>query len=215
MPQPASQSDRQQRRRAALSVAALVAAVALTVGTCWLGVSSYHVPEERKELESWHAHVFTPLHHQTRSLQAALAGLVDETAPRTAAKAVLLLDNNVLPALQLLVEELRQVRFDTLDVRALHSGYFEAVVGMQEDAQAMRAIFAEPGAALGDQRARVQARMSGTLERFDRVYARARELYREHGLGTAASAPAPALDDAKAPASEEGKAPDPTGGGAR
>lgn len=166
---------------------ALVAAIALSGTTAYLSCSRYGTTEEQKELGRYARSVFPELHALTRSVQAGIVGLVDDTAP-SAEEAVRRIDEEILPSIELLWERARRITMDTVDGQALHLAYLQAIEGMREDVRAIRAIFADPALGLGDKRHRAAAAIERTRERFESFYRRAAQLYAENGIEVEAKA---------------------------
>jgi hypothetical protein len=160
---------------------------ALLVATAVLGYRRYHEPPERKELVGYFQTTFPQLHAQTRSVQSALAGLVDVEGgsgapPPEPGLAVDLLDENILPSIDFVLEQARGVSLASIDARALHAGYVQALEAMRADAAAVRAAFADPALAPGEKRRRAAAIIARVGARFDAFYARAVAVWRENGI---------------------------------
>lgn len=175
-------------RRRKLTSWLLFGSLALMVGSGVLMWLRFREPPERKELESYFRHTFPILHVRVRSIQAALVGLVADDAP-VPALAVEVLDENVLPSIADLLEDARAVSMTTLDGRALHQGYLEALEGLESDAKELRRLYAAPALTPGQARHDGQVRLKGSGARFDAFYARALELLKEAGIKAKLPAP--------------------------
>jgi len=151
------------------------------MATAIAGYLRYRVPPERKELDGYFRHTFPPIHAQVKSIQAGIAGLVDEAAPSSATAAAILAEN-VIPSIDLVLEQLGNVQLETLEARALHEGYVALVRSMREDATAMRAIFLDASLDAGEQRRRAYARVRGLAGRFDPFYQRTVTVLGENGI---------------------------------
>lgn len=166
----------------------LFGSLALMVGSGVLMWLRFREPPERKELESYFRHTFPLLHVRVRSIQAALVGLVADDAPAPPL-AVEVLDDNVLPSIASLLEDARAVSMTTLDGRALHQGYLEALEGLEADAQELRRLYADPSLTPGQAKHDGQVRLKGSGARFDAFYARALELLEQAGIKAKLPAP--------------------------
>ncbi len=169
------------RRRLRWQPFALFAAVAMTLATIYLAYTRLHQSDEQKELYRYFRTTFVKLHAQTRSVQGAIAGLVGDDPP-SPTKAIQLLDKNILPSIDYILEQCAAIRLEETEARALHLGYTQAVQGMRDDAVRMRAIFARPDLTLADQHNQVQAPIEQIGARFDKVNARTREVLQANGI---------------------------------
>jgi hypothetical protein len=118
--------------------------------------------------------IYPPLHKQTQSMQGALSGLVDDTAPDTGSFAVELLDSEILPGLDRLVATAGEIAPPEEAARELHRDYYHLILSMRDDARAARVIFAGPGS-IGEQRRAVHARLMAMHVRFEAFYASVRQ----------------------------------------
>jgi len=161
--------------------AAVAATCGLLLAAAISGYLRYRVPPERMELDGYFRHTFPPIHAQVKSIQAGIAGLVDETAPPPETAAAIL-EENVLPSIDLVLEQLANVALETLEARALHEGYVTVVKAMRADAAAMRAIFRDPSLDAGEKRRRAHARVRELAVRFEPFYARTVTVLEENGI---------------------------------
>lgn len=145
------------------------------------GVQRYYVPESQDAMLTYFRTTFPALHQQTKTVQAGLAGLLDETAP-TAEVAVARLEQNIMPALDYVLVQARAVHPSEVSVRALHMGYVESLERMAQGARSMREIFADAAATLPDKRRRATTVVAGVRADFDEFYARSQESWREAGI---------------------------------
>lgn len=169
---------------------ALIAAIGLTIATIWLAVSRYGRSSEQKELFAYFQKTFPAMHAQTRSIQGAIAGLVAGDTVPTAEGAVALLDRNIVPSLDNLIDQCKAVMLEGVEVRALHAAYLEAVQAMRADAVAMTEIFSRQDLSLAEKRNRAQERVKAIGPRFDAFSARAVQVMEANGIRAAASADA-------------------------
>jgi hypothetical protein len=161
--------------------AAVAGSCGLLLATAITGYLRYRVPPERRELDGYFRHTFPPLHAHVKSIQAGIAGLVDEGAPAPAIAAAVL-DENVLPSIDYVLAQLDAVRLGSLEARALHEGYAAIVKAMREDALAMREVFRDPALDDVEKRRRAHARVRLLATRFDPFYQRVVEVLRENGI---------------------------------
>jgi hypothetical protein len=163
-------------------IAAVVAgACGVLASIAILGYLRYRVTPERRELEGYFRHTFPPIHAQVKSIQAGIAGLVDETAPPPETAAAIL-EENVLPSIDLVLEQLAAVRLETLDARSLHEGYVTIIRSMRADASAMREILLDGSIDAAEKRRRVVARVLELGTRFEPFYARTVQVLKENGI---------------------------------
>jgi hypothetical protein len=162
-------------------VAAFAASCGVLLATAIVGYLRYRVPEERRELDGYFRHTFPPIHAQVKSIQAGIAGLVDERAPSPETAAAILAEN-VLPSIDLVLEQLGNVQLSTLEARSLHEGYVAIIRQMRQDAVAMREIFADPSLDAAEKRRRAYGRVRELGTRFDPFYARTVEVLEENGI---------------------------------
>jgi hypothetical protein len=172
---------RRDRRRAVVRLSLLAGALVMTIGTVYLATLRFGGRDEQKEIHLYFRRSFPPLHAQVKSVQAGLAGLVDETAPSSAG-AVATIDENILPTIDWVLEQARPVGAESVDLRALHAGYLQAIEGMRADALRARAVFADTSIDLGEQRKRVYEILLEIRGRFEAWSARAAEVCRQHGI---------------------------------
>ena len=161
--------------------AAVAAAAGLLIATAVAGYLRYRVPPERKELDGYFRHTFPPIHAQVKSIQAGIAGLVDERAPAPETAAAILAEN-VVPSIDLVLEQLGNVQLETVEARALHEGYVALVRAMRDDAEAMRSIFQDGALDPGEKRRQAHARVRALAGRFDPFYQRTVVVLKENGL---------------------------------
>jgi hypothetical protein len=161
--------------------AALLAALAMTGATIWLAVGRYERSSQGKELHRYFKTTFAKLHAQTKSVQGAIAGLTGDNAP-SPKKALELLDKNILPSIDYILEQCHALKYDDMDVEQLHLAYTQAVEGMKTDATSMRAIFARTDLQLADQHNQVQALIKQIMERFDKFQALATDMLEKNGI---------------------------------
>jgi hypothetical protein len=177
----ADRSAADEKRRTQLKLAMFLIALAATGAALWTVFGRYGGREERSELVGYFRRTFPALHAQVKSVQAGLAGLVDDTAP-SAAGAVSTIDENILPTIDNVLEQARPIAPEGIDARALHAAYLQAIQAMRADAVRARAVFADPTLDLAEKRRRVHAILEETRARFDAFYARAAEVCKEHGI---------------------------------
>ena len=167
-----------------LQAAVLFAAVAAAVALVWTMGVRIAGRDQQKELHGYLRRAFPPLHVQARSVQAGLAGLIDDTAP-SAAGAIAILNDEILPTIERILAAARPVTLEGIDAQALHVAYLQCLGAMKSTAEAARAVFADPSLDLAAKRARVKTLLDELRGRFDSFYARASEVCRLHGISFA------------------------------
>jgi hypothetical protein len=178
---PPAREPAPDRRALALRLAVVGAAVIATVAAVYMVVARFGGRDEQRELVGYFKRTFPPLHAQVKSVQAGLAGLVDDTAP-SAEGAIGIIDENIVPTIDQVLAQARPILPEGIDARTLHAAYMQAIQAMRADALAARAVFADPALELGEKRRRVHALLEATRGRFDAFYARAQEVCRTHGI---------------------------------
>lgn len=163
-------------RRAVLVLTAVMLLV--LVATAY---QRYHVPAEKKELLGYFKRTFPVAHAQVKSIQAAIAGLMDDSAPAPE-MAVTIIDDNILPSIDLTIEQLRQVTPGTVEVRVLHVAYLETVTAMRADVEKIRAVFADTGKSSEQRRYDAYQLRTSIVQRFEAFSARAQESWRAYGI---------------------------------
>ena len=186
--------------RKGLIAAGIAASCGILLATAIFGYLRYRVPEERRELDGYFRHTFPPIHSQVKSIQAGIAGLVDETAPAPETAAAIL-EENVLPSIDLVLEQLAAVQLSTLDARGLHEGYVAIIREMRQDAVAMRDLFRDASLDPAEKRRRAHARVRQLGTRFEPFYARTVEVLRENQIRVEGFAAAPAAPPDSGPPS--------------
>ena len=181
---------------------ALLAAISMTLATIWLAISRYHSSSDAKELHRYFKKTFVTLHSQTKSVQAGIAELVGDTAP-SAEQAVKILDTQTLPSIEYILAQGKTLNFDGIETRTLHAAYLKAVAGMQEDAFALRALFAQPDLTIAQKRQQAQPIIANVGVRFDKFFAQAQEALLANGIKLQAAPPPP--EPAPAPTPAPGK----------
>jgi hypothetical protein len=167
----------------------LLAGVALTALNLYLWRTHALEREEQQALLSYFARDNRPLHLQIVSIKRGLGGLVNETAP-SAKGAVSIIDENILPSLDLVIEAARRIAPEEEAARDLHREYLAAITAMRADTVRIRAVFARPDADLGEARIAALSIMVESEQRLDAFFARAVEVCRAHGVDLAIDPPA-------------------------
>lgn len=170
---------------------ALLAAITMTLATIWLAISRYSSSSDAKELHRYFKKPFVTLHSQTKSVQAGIAALVGETNP-SADQAVTILEKNIVPSIDYILEQGKTLSFDGIETRTLHAAYLQAVSGMRADALALRELFGQPDLTIAQKRHQAQERIVTIGARFDKFFAQAEEALRANGIKLQGAAPPPA-----------------------
>jgi len=168
----------------------LVVGVVLTALNVWVCADREQQKDrasEQRGLSRYLTTSYRELHKQTESVLSGLAGLVDETAP-SAHGAVDIVDREIVPSLDWVIEQGRVVVPEGEAARGLHSEYLGVLAAARADAGRMRAIFAEPAAEISEQRRRATAVLIETRTRFEAFYQHVVEVGARTGL---AITPAP------------------------
>lgn len=163
----------------------IVLALGLAAGNVYLCRAAGQRRDARAAVTAYLKRTYPPLHRQTQSLQAALAGLIDDAAPDNASFAVEILDKEILPALGQLIDAAGKIAPPDEAARALHREYYHLLESMLADAQAARAVFAgqDPKAqTMNQKRALVQARLEALRGRFAAFYAQVRATSNDLGF---------------------------------
>jgi hypothetical protein len=135
----------------------------------------------RNAIASYLQHSYPPLHRQTQSLQAAMAGLIDDTASDNPAFAMEVLDDEIIPAAQRLLDTAGTIAPGDEAARDLHREYYHLIESLLVDAREARAVFAGAGTIM-DKRKAVNARLLALRDRFGAFYTRVRTASAEVGL---------------------------------
>jgi len=177
---PADDEKRARWRRRVRPVMLVVGAI-LTAANLWVCNQREQEKEklgERRGFEQYMRTTNKKLETQADSVRSGLAGLVIETAPRTAQGALDRLDKEIIPNLEWIADEGRGIVPEGEPARLLHSEYLRAIAATREDAARLRVIFADGALTLAEQRQKAREVLVGTRERF--------QTFEQHVVETAA-----------------------------